>query len=185
MIARCWESIRGRVWLAGLVTALLLGLVGPVVADVFTDDDGGFYEPAIEALAERGILEGTECGDGLFCPDDDTKRWVMAVWMVRALEDAEHDEVGSSRFSDVDAGEWWTPYVERLAELGVTKGCDVEQTRYCPDDPVTRGQMGILSGPRLPSCECITCGLYRYRGARARSRYRCIGSREHHTRVRC
>ena len=42
MIARCWESIRGRVWLAGLVTALLLGLVGPVVADVFTDDDGGF-----------------------------------------------------------------------------------------------------------------------------------------------
>ena len=141
MIARCWESIRGRVWLAGLVTALLLGLVGPVVADVFTDDDGGFYEPAIEALEERGILEGTECGDGLVCPDDDTKRWVMAVWMVRALEDAEHDEVGSSRFSDVDAGEWWTPYVERLAELGVTKGCNVEQTRYCPDDPVTRGQM--------------------------------------------
>ncbi|MDE0188155.1 MAG: hypothetical protein OXN80_03555 [bacterium] len=89
-----------------LLTSLLLGLVGPVGADVFTDDDGGFYEPAIEALAERGILEGTECGEGLVCPEDVMKRWVMAVWMVRVLEDAEPGEVLNSTFSDVDAGEW-------------------------------------------------------------------------------
>ena len=27
-----------------------------VSADSFTDDDGGFYESALDALAERGIL---------------------------------------------------------------------------------------------------------------------------------
>lgn len=28
-----------------------------------------------------------------------------------------------SRFADVDGSLWWAPYVERLADLGVTGGC--------------------------------------------------------------
>ncbi len=74
---RRWFSFRAG--LVGLLTALVFGLVGPVGADAFGDDDGGFYEPAIEALAEKGILEDTECGEGLFCPDAEMERWVMAV----------------------------------------------------------------------------------------------------------
>ncbi len=140
VIVRNRKAIRSRAWMVVLLTSLLLGLVGPVGADVFTDDDGEFYEPAIEALAERGILEGTECGEGLVCPDDEMKRWVMAVWMVRVLEDAEYGEVISS----LDAAEWWTPFVERLAQLGVTKGCDLHPARFCPDNPVTRGEMATF-----------------------------------------
>ena len=30
--------------------------------------------------------------------------------------------------------------MERLAELGVTAGCDTDPVRFCPYDPVTRGQ---------------------------------------------
>ena len=123
------------------VLGLVVGVLGPVAADSYTDDDGGFYEPAFDALQARGILEGTECGEGLVCPEDDMKRWVMAVWLVRVLDGADPVGVTATRFVDVDAGEWWMPFVERLAELGVTKGCWVDPAQYCPDEPVTREQM--------------------------------------------
>ena len=103
--------------------------------------DAGVHRRNVETLQEKGILEGTECGPGEFCPGRPIQRWVMAVWLVRAVDDAEPHPAGSSRFSDVDAGEWWLPYVERLADLGITRGCAVEPARFCPADPVTRQQM--------------------------------------------
>ena len=148
----CWW---GRRWVGGLVVFVLVsGMLGaePVVAVVgpdgggevavggFDDVGGGVHAPAVEALAAEGIFDGTECGDGLFCPRESVLRWVIAVWLVRVLGD-EPAQAGISRFSDVDAGEWWAPYVETLADLGVTKGCDTEPLRFCPDESVTRAQM--------------------------------------------
>ena len=72
------------------------------------------------------------------------ERWVAAVWLVRALEGGPSAPVETSRFEDVDAGQWWAPYVERLAELGVTRGCATEPDRFCPNSPVTRGQMATF-----------------------------------------
>lgn len=128
------------------VLGLVVGVLGPVAADSYTDDDGGFYEPAFDALQARGILDMTECGEGLVCPEDDMKRWVMAVWLVRALDGADPEGVTATRFVDVDPEEWWMPFVERLAELEVTKGCEEDPAEYCPDEPVTREQMaGFLT----------------------------------------
>ena len=88
-------------------------------------------EPAFDALAAEGILDGTECGEDPICPEEEIKRWVVAVWLVRALEGEEPAAEGLSRFEDVDAEEWWwAPYVERLAELEVTKGCAVEPKKF-------------------------------------------------------
>ena len=79
-------NVRRRKWFRGsglstvlVALGLVLGVLGPVSADSFTDDDGGSYESALDALAERGILDGTECGEGLMCPDEVMERWVMAV----------------------------------------------------------------------------------------------------------
>ncbi len=47
----------------------------------------------------------------------------------------------SPKFVDVRGDEHWVPYVERLFELGITKGCGVNPARYCPADRVTRAQM--------------------------------------------
>lgn len=111
-------------------------------ASEYSDLGGaGAHRPAIEALAQAGILAGAGCEPGRFCPDRPLSRWVMAVWIVRALGEEEPPAGDHNSFADVDSGEWWAGYVRRLAVLGVTRGCATDPARFCPDSPVTRAQM--------------------------------------------
>ena len=110
----------------------------------FSDVPEGVHKPAIDALAAMGVFEGTECAQGMFCPDDDMKRWTMGVWLVRILDDEEPAAASESSFADVDFEKWWLAHVERLAELEVTKGCKTEPLRFCPDQLVTRAQMATF-----------------------------------------
>ena len=96
---------------------------------------------ALGSLVEKRVFEGGGCGGGRLCPNDPIPRWEMAVALVRVIDGADPDQVESSRFADVDAEAWWSAHVERLAELGVTKGCATEPWRYCPLRAVNRGQM--------------------------------------------
>ena len=132
------------------VVAAALGIV-PDSADAqsagagyFSDDDGSVHEPALEALASRGVLAGIECGDGLICPGDPLKRWEMAVWLVRVVDGAEPGAADNPSFSDVDYDAWWAPFVESLFEMGVTVGCRRDPLQYCPDGIVTRAQMATF-----------------------------------------
>ena len=109
------------------------------------DTAPGEEESAVEALASQGILQGTDCGPALFCPDGPMQRWVMAVWLVRVLENDEPGPIQASRFVDVDSSRWWAPYVERLATLGITQGCATSPARYCPHDYVRRDQMATFA----------------------------------------
>ena len=113
-------------------------------ADGFTDVTGGVHKPAIDALAGRGVFDGTECAEDMFCPGDEMKRWTVAVWLVRVLTEAEPAPVAESSFADVDVGNRWLPHIERLAELEVTKGCRTDPLRYCPDRSATRAQVATF-----------------------------------------
>ena len=126
-----------------MVVLVASGLPGGAQAGVYPDVGGGVHAASISALASdgRAILAGTECGEGRFCPGDPLLRWVMAVWLVRALDGTEPDPSGGSRYADVDSALWWAPHTNRLAVLEVTKGCRDDPPRYCPDRAVTRGQM--------------------------------------------
>ena len=116
----------------------------PPEPDAFEDDAGNGHEPSINHLATMGVLDRTECGEGRICPDEPLLRRVMAVWMIRILDEVPDSSDAVTRFADVEPGAWWTPYVERLAEIGVTKGCRTDPLRYCPDHPVTRAQMATF-----------------------------------------
>ena len=138
---------RCRSWLTALAAAALVAaFVAPVPAGAdhdFTDVGGNTHEEAIDALADLGVLDRTECGEHMFCPDDPIKRWVMAVWLIRALR-GDMTSDGTSRFADVDAAEWWSPFAEQLAIRKITAGCETGPLRYCPQDSVTRGQMATF-----------------------------------------
>ena len=112
--------------------------------DGFSDVVGGVHKPAIPALAQTGMFVGSLCGVDMFCPDEPIERSTMAVWLIRALGDSEPSAAGATRFADIDAGQWWAPHVERLADLEITVGCKREPLRYCPDRPVTRAQMATF-----------------------------------------
>ena len=138
------RGIRRPGVLAGTLAAgaVVLVVAGAVALGGFSDDDGSVHEPAIDALDAAGILEGTECGEGLVCPGEPVDRWVIAVWLIRALD--ETPSTAANRFVDVHPGAWWSPHVERLAELRITQGCTADSLFYCPGQPVTRGQMATF-----------------------------------------
>jgi hypothetical protein len=54
----------------------------------------------------------------------------------------------SASFADVPAGTTLHPFVEALHASGLTGGCG-DGTNYCPDDPVTRGQIAVLLSKAL------------------------------------
>ena len=137
--------------LAVVVAAALLGTVAAGTAGAetgeagsFDDDAGSVYESALDALAGRGHLAGTECGPRSICPDEPISRWEMAVWLVRVLDGAEPDAVENVRFADIDADAWWSPHAERLFDLEVTRGCATDPLTYCPADAVKRGEMAAF-----------------------------------------
>ena len=132
----------------GLVAALVASLVAvaPAAAQpgVFDDVvDDAYYSVPVAALAEDGVFAGTECDDSGFCPSDSLDRQTMAVWTVRVLDGADPAAVSTTRFSDVKADSFFAPFIERMAELGVTTGCG-DGTRFCPDGTVTRAQMAVF-----------------------------------------
>ena len=121
-----------------LAIAYQYGVDGHAYTDV---EDANVHKPSIDTLAAMGLFDGTECAAGRFCPSGSLQRWVMAVWLIRSIESSEPPPIAISQFADVDPTEWWAPYVERLAEQGITVGCSVDPLRYCPDGHVTRAQM--------------------------------------------
>lgn len=117
-------------------TFLVRALDLPAGPDRFGDDDGTTHEAAIDALAAAGITRG--CGPDRYCPHDWLTRAQMASLLARALQlprvagDTFRDDDGSSHEADI----------ERIAAPGITVGCGLQ--RFCPGDPVTRGQMAAF-----------------------------------------
>ena len=131
--------------------ALLAALVGPAPAAAqppapagFSDVSPGSHKPAIDALDQMGVFEGTLCGENRFCPSSHIDRSTMAVWLIRVLESGDPPDTDASGFADVDSDQWWAPFVERIADLEITVGCKREPLRYCPDELVTRARMATF-----------------------------------------
>ena len=79
--------------LAAAAVVVSLTSVAPTPAsaqtDAFSDVTDGVHKPAIDALAEQALFEGTLCADDNFCPGEAIKRSTVAVWLIRALEGGE------------------------------------------------------------------------------------------------
>ena len=130
--------------LAASIVSVTPAVAQPHVQAGFSDVSPGSHKPAIDALNELGVFEGTLCGEDRFCPADPIDRSIMAVWLIRALENEDPADLDASRFTDVDSDEWWAPYVERLAELEITVGCKTQPLQYCPDQAVSRARMATF-----------------------------------------
>ncbi len=107
----------------------------------FDDTADSVFAADISALAAAGITRGCDPPvNDLFCPDDVVTRGQMAAFLVRGLGLAE----GSVGFDDT-ADSVFAADISALAAAGITRGCDPPvNDSFCPDDPVTRGQMAAF-----------------------------------------
>ncbi len=99
------------------------------------------HSESIYAIATRGLTDGCRSGT-TYCPDEPVTRATMAQFLARALElDIANVETG--HFFDVPDGHPREREIAAIAYREITQGCE-DGNNFCPDDPVTRGQMATF-----------------------------------------
>jgi hypothetical protein len=106
--------------------------------------DGHWAFPDICAIYNAGITVGCSLAPPLYCPNGDVTRAEMATFIVRAMGEEGNLPSYQGYFGDVSAGQWYTGYVERLYELGITTGCSGVPLLYCPTGLITRAEMAAF-----------------------------------------
>lgn len=136
----CVDQVVSRGQMAAFLNRALI-LPEPAGID-FVDDDGSVFEADIERIAAAGITKG--CNPPLndrFCPEAPLTRAQAAAFLVRAFGLSGGAEVD---FLDDDDSPF-EGVIETLAAAGVTRGCNPPlNDRFCPDEPLTRGQMAAM-----------------------------------------
>ncbi len=118
---------------------IFLGAGTATAAATFEDVEGSVHESDIDWIAVAGITLGCNPPtNNQYCPDDPVTRGQMAAFLVRALPLAPTNQ---SPFTDTSASVFQSD-IDAAAAAGITLGCNPPtNNQYCPDDPVTRGQM--------------------------------------------
>jgi hypothetical protein len=106
--------------------------------DYFTDDDGHILEAGINRVAAEGITKGCNPpANTRFCPDRNMTRAEFAAFMARAMT---LPTTSTDYFTD-DDGHILEGAINRLAEAGITKGCNPPvNDHFCPRGLVTRAE---------------------------------------------
>jgi hypothetical protein len=113
----------------------------PTPEPTFTDvPTGSPFRDSISKLAARGVTNGCNSAGTKFCPDSPVTRGQMAVFLTRAL----NLPAGERPFVDVPKNHIFRAQIGAFAKAGITSGCNSARTRFCPDSPVTRGQMAVF-----------------------------------------
>lgn len=95
----------------------------------------------IQKMYELGITGG--CGGGNYCPNDPVTRAQMAIFIIRArFGGVPFDFPPAPYFSDVSSSSFGFQWIQRMRFDQITSGCSA--TQYCPNNPVTRGQMAVF-----------------------------------------
>jgi hypothetical protein len=111
--------------------------------DLFTDDNGLFYEGAADRLKTAGVTLGCNPPSNTrYCGERQVSRGEMAAFLVRAL--GLTDDGGGNLYID-DDGSLFEGAIDRLGTAGITQGCNPPtNNRFCPNNFVTRGQMAAF-----------------------------------------
>ncbi|MFI5415494.1 MAG: S-layer homology domain-containing protein, partial [Candidatus Lutacidiplasmatales archaeon] len=135
---------------AQMAVFLLKGKLGadhvppPATGTVFADvPQGSFAADWIEELASLDITGG--CGNGDYCPGAPVTRAQMAVFLLKThLGSGYEPPAATGIFGDVPVDAFAADWIEDLYGRGITGGCSASPLLYCPDNPNTRGQMGVF-----------------------------------------
>jgi hypothetical protein len=99
----------------------------------------------IEQLAREGVTGGCASTPPRYCPEASVTRGETAVFLLRGTLGAAHvPPAPAGLYADVSLDHPLAAWIEELAREGITGGCAAGPARFCPDVPVTRGQMAVF-----------------------------------------
>lgn len=128
----------------------------PPVPAYFTDvAPTDFDYTAANRLYAKGISKGCSVDPLRFCPDSTLTRGEMATLLIRAVGGDPTSFNPAPYFADVPPSHLFFAWIQKLYELGITGGCAVNPLMFCPDRPVTRGEIAAFTtrgryGPATP-----------------------------------
>ena len=100
--------------------------------------EGDWFYDAVRYAYENGLMDGV--GDSLFAPNSDTTRAQLVTILYRL--EGEPEVSGTSGFTDVEAGTWYTDAVAWAAANGIVNG--VSETEFAPGKDITREQLATI-----------------------------------------
>jgi sugar lactone lactonase YvrE len=121
----------------------------PIFNDVASSDP---YFDYVSLMSNYGITVGCQTSPPLYCPSQPVTRAEMAVFIVRGVNlatgasltyptTAYFQDVPSSGVPDSE----YFPYVQRLAQLAITVGCQTSPVAlFCPDESIPQAQMAVF-----------------------------------------
>ena len=112
-----------------------------IFSDIAASDP---FRAFIEEFYNSGITSGCTTDPLRYCPNAAVTRGQMAVFIERALGNFSPTPAPSGMFGDVQPGHPFQFFIEEFYNDGVTSGCSTSPLLYCPDQPVTRGQMAVF-----------------------------------------
>ena len=105
----------------------------------FTDvNETDWFRDAVQYVYDNGLMDGV--GDNLFAPNSETTRAQLVTILYRL--EGEPEVSGTSGFTDVEAGTWYTDAVAWAAQNGIVNG--VSDTEFAPGDDITREQLAVI-----------------------------------------
>lgn len=105
----------------------------------FNDIENHWAKDDILFAASRELFNGIQ--PGVFSPDSEMTRG-MFVTVLGRLSGVNAVDYTASYFEDVEAGLWYSPYVEWAVEAGIVRGYG--NGLFGPNDRVTREQMALM-----------------------------------------
>jgi hypothetical protein len=149
-------SIGGTFAVLGDGTAMPAGGTGgavtvagwqPTVPAYFTDMSTSDPDyAAVNLLYAKGIAKGCSANPLMFCPDRNLTRGEMATLLIRAAIGGDPASYNPTPyFADVTADHPFFAWIQKLYELHITNGCSSNPLKFCPDRPVSRGEIAALN----------------------------------------
>ncbi len=130
----------------GQMAAMMVRAMGYTdggAGDLFVDDDNSVFETHIDMLATAGVTLGCNPPtNDHYCPDGLVTRGQAAAFLVRAMG---YTDAGAGDLFVDDDNSVFEEDIDKLATAKVTLGCNPPANdHYCPNDPMTRGQMAAF-----------------------------------------
>ena len=123
-----------------IVRALKLQAPEDDTPDPFVDTENSYHRDSIRTLAYHNITYGCNAEGTRYCPNDSISRAQMASFLARALKLRPLANPTAVTLFDI-RGNTHARNIRTIAYHGITYGCNLSRTSYCPDGLVSRAQM--------------------------------------------